>query len=735
MAEVFLARLEAAAGAGRQVVLKRVLPQLSEQPDFLALFVGEARLSMQLSHGNVVQVFDFGEVAGQYFLAMEYVDGLTLGSLLDLALDRKLPGLPAPVAAIIGIELCKALHYAHRKADEHGTPLRVVHRDISPENVLISWEGQVKLSDFGIARAVMEGRERTRPDVFRGRLDFCAPEQARAEPVDARSDLYSVGLVLTTLVLGTNPVEPIALQVASGEVATPLFPTDAVDEGFAVLIDRCTAPNPDDRFADAQALHEALQRWLVANTTSNTVTALPDLLAWLRPDEASKRGLPPAREGFEYWLRSWTGRESTEVVTDKVSPVTHKVQKVAAPARAGTDTLLWLAVGLVVLGVVGVVAGVANRRAAVPEPDLVLPAPNAQVKVRSVQLDGRTHSVFVDPAVGEGFAMNSVQSSAHEEVAMLCTFFDDDLKTLSTSVIERGLPFRAADAKWARRWLPDAPQVSAGVRKSLVLAVPAEHRATFERLEAATTYEVVVDGDATVLLALGRTSLVDRPTRFLDQASTGWVSVVAGRGTRHFTGAQSLWVTILSPAALGTKAQTQVALSVAPRAAVVEPPPPVAVAPPVAVEPAPARQPASQAPSPSSLPPRPLEAPPAPKRRLPPAAAMTPATRVPAELARSGAPPHGRSEQDQLAAVRKLIANNQLEVAVVSLESCVKTSTGSLRATCYKLLGSTHAKLATQTGSSSEIDAAQAAYRRYLKLASPDDPDVPVVRKILEASE
>jgi serine/threonine-protein kinase len=312
MAEVFLARQEAAAGAGRQVVIKRILPAFAEQPDFLKLFVGEARLSMQLSHGNVVQVFDFGDVDGQYFLSMEFVDGLTLGSLLDVALAKGLGGLPAPVAAIIGIELCKALHYAHLKADQHGQPLHVVHRDISPENVLISWEGQVKLSDFGIARAVMEGRERTRPDVFRGRLDFCAPEQARAEPVDARTDLYSLGVLLTTMVLGTNPVAPIALRIASGSASVPPFPPSAVDEGFAAIVDRCTARVPGDRHADAQAVHTALQRWLVTNASSKSVSALPTMLAWVKPAEVARRGLPTADPSVVEWLSAWRPRHGLE---------------------------------------------------------------------------------------------------------------------------------------------------------------------------------------------------------------------------------------------------------------------------------------------------------------------------------------------------------------------------------------------------------------------------------------
>ncbi len=262
MAEVWLARHEALAGAGRQVVIKRVLPQFSEQPDFRKLFVGEARLSMQLSHGNVVQVFDFGEVEGQAFLAMEFVDGLTLHALLKTARRRDLVAVPAPIAAVIGIELCKALQYAHARVDEQGAALHVVHRDISPDNVLISWEGQVKLSDFGIARAVMEGRERTNPDVFRGRLDYCAPEQARGQRVDARSDLYSMGVLLTTLVRGQNPVSARALQIASGAERLAPFPPAVVDETFATIVDLCTATDPSARFQSARELHAALHQWL-----------------------------------------------------------------------------------------------------------------------------------------------------------------------------------------------------------------------------------------------------------------------------------------------------------------------------------------------------------------------------------------------------------------------------------------------------------------------------------------
>src|ERR1041384_2066352 len=196
MAEVYLARRRA-AGIEKWLGGKRVRPQRAGGPRFLDLFVREARLSMSLAHQNIVPVFDFGRIDDQVFLAMERVEGKDLGSSLARAPDHRLPPL---LAAFVAAECCQALDYAHQRKSPDGVALGIVHRDVTPRNVLLSWAGEVKLTDFGIAG--LAGDE-SKSAV--GTPAYMAPEQARSEPIDPRADIYAIGLVLREAITGVRP--------------------------------------------------------------------------------------------------------------------------------------------------------------------------------------------------------------------------------------------------------------------------------------------------------------------------------------------------------------------------------------------------------------------------------------------------------------------------------------------------------------------------------------------------
>jgi serine/threonine-protein kinase len=173
MAEVFRARRIGAAGFARQVCIKRVLPALCADPAFVEMFVDEARTGAQLRHGNIVAIDDFGEVGGQYFLCMELVSGVDLARLLR-ALARDGRACPTDVAVVVATAMLRALDYAHRKVARDGSPLGIVHRDVSPHNVLVSYAGEVKLSDFGIAKAASRTHQ-TAGRVVKGKLSYMAP--------------------------------------------------------------------------------------------------------------------------------------------------------------------------------------------------------------------------------------------------------------------------------------------------------------------------------------------------------------------------------------------------------------------------------------------------------------------------------------------------------------------------------------------------------------------------------
>src|SRR5579872_2845724 len=199
MAEVFLAKKRGAEGTFKVLVLKRILPTHGSSRRFRTMFVEEARLATRLNHPNVVQVYEFEDFGDEgLLLAMEFVDGCDLGRLMSAAKMRS-TRIPPWVGAWILAEAAKGLHYAHEKKDEAGQPLDIVHRDVSPQNILLSLEGAVKIADFGIASARLFAEEQ---GVLKGKFGYMSPEQARGELVDRRSDLYALGVIFWEILTG-----------------------------------------------------------------------------------------------------------------------------------------------------------------------------------------------------------------------------------------------------------------------------------------------------------------------------------------------------------------------------------------------------------------------------------------------------------------------------------------------------------------------------------------------------
>jgi serine/threonine protein kinase len=205
MAHIYRARLASAQGTAKELVIKRVLPHLVQNRDFINMFIDEARITMPLNHGNIVQVFEFGQEAQDYFLAMEYVRGRNLETVLDRIKQTGAP-VPLEVALFIASEVAKGLDYAHRFRDPHDRPTGIIHRDISPQNILVGFQGEVKLTDFGIAKARSRIRS-TAQGVIRGKACYLSPEQAECQDLDGRSDQFSLGTVLYEMLTGFRPFE------------------------------------------------------------------------------------------------------------------------------------------------------------------------------------------------------------------------------------------------------------------------------------------------------------------------------------------------------------------------------------------------------------------------------------------------------------------------------------------------------------------------------------------------
>ena len=194
MAEVFKAKAFGVEGFERLVAVKRILPSVAQDEEFIRMFIDEAKIAVQLNHANIAQIFDLGMADGAYYIALEYVPGKDLRTLFENARKTRRP-LTVAQACYSIIKICEGLDYAHNKRDGHGRELHIVHRDVSPQNVLISEEGEVKVIDFGIAKAA--GRaSRTKAGILKGKFGYMSPEQVRGLPLDRRSDIFSLGIIL-----------------------------------------------------------------------------------------------------------------------------------------------------------------------------------------------------------------------------------------------------------------------------------------------------------------------------------------------------------------------------------------------------------------------------------------------------------------------------------------------------------------------------------------------------------
>jgi len=210
MAELFLAIQKSVAGFEKLIVIKRILPSMNQDKAFIDMLLHEARIAATLSHPNIVQIFDVGQAEGLYFIAMEHVHGEDIRSVVRGMKVKGVPEFPLEHALAIAMGMCAGLSYAHEKRDLDGTELNIVHRDISPQNVVITFSGDVKIVDFGIAKSDTKMHTETRSGKLKGKVPYMSPEQARGEPIDARSDIFATGVMLFELTTG-KLVAPLGL--------------------------------------------------------------------------------------------------------------------------------------------------------------------------------------------------------------------------------------------------------------------------------------------------------------------------------------------------------------------------------------------------------------------------------------------------------------------------------------------------------------------------------------------
>jgi eukaryotic-like serine/threonine-protein kinase len=386
MAEVFRALVLGPEQFQRVVVVKRILPQFSASPSFIEMFIDEARLCGRLSHPNIIQVHEFGNQDGQHFIAMEYVDGSSLGHILQRLADRNTL-MPAPMAAEIVRQICRGLAYAHALPAEDGKPLGIVHRDLSPGNLIVGYNGAVKVLDFGIAR--VENRFRkgmTDPGCVKGKSSYLAPEQVTGQAVDHRADIFTAGIVLYEMLTGTrlfrgdNSTDSMKM-VRSMHVPPPSQRNPAVPVRLDAIVLRALRRQREERYQEATEMADALEGFLLENRVSSQ--ELPAFMRSLYGPEIADERIRFTRDEIQAFLgqlppeNASLGSLNTGYTSSPDPVVEVEIEPTPPPPRRRVGTLL-LAGGVAAAAalVIAFSPGISRAPPAIP----VAAAPVAQAR-------------------------------------------------------------------------------------------------------------------------------------------------------------------------------------------------------------------------------------------------------------------------------------------------------------------------------------------------------------------
>jgi serine/threonine-protein kinase len=291
MAEIFLGRETTQVGASRLLAIKRILPHVADDPKFVEMFLDEARLAIQLSHPNICHIYEFGGLEGAYFIAMEWIAGVPLGKIVRRA--RSMKGVPVEVGVRIIANVAEALHYAHTARDSNGTPLNIVHRDCTPHNIMVSYDGRVKLLDFGIAKAE-SASTKTEAGVVKGKFAYMSPQQCLGKNIDGRADVFALGICMWEALTGKTLYQRDTDYETMKSVIEDKAPTmrsvrPDIPEALDAIVAKALEKSAELRYQSAAKFQQALEDWLASTGRAVTTSRIAELMDKLF-DEEIKRG-------------------------------------------------------------------------------------------------------------------------------------------------------------------------------------------------------------------------------------------------------------------------------------------------------------------------------------------------------------------------------------------------------------------------------------------------------------
>jgi serine/threonine protein kinase len=381
MAEVFRAVGEGPEGFERPFVIKRIHPHLSEAPEFVRMFVDEAKISARLIHPNIVQVFEFAHQDGSYYIVMEPVEGMDMGWLRRRRSEHRHEVLPTTFVAEIGRQACRGLDFAHTLADADGKPLGIVHRDVTPPNIMVAWNGAVKILDFGIARAAQALRSNlTDAGMVKGKMSYLAPELLDGKTADARCDVFSLGVVLHELLTGKqlfageNDLETLKL-VKEMPIPRPSELNPGVKPGLDNIVMRALERDPELRYRTAGQMGDELEALVMRKGYSTRTLAQKARELFAQEEGITTPGPSPAAP-------ITMGQEDSSMVVDQAVDRSKPVRSEAPAAgrSAQRPRWLWLAVGVPALSAAALL-GAILRPASIVSPPVAAAPPTAPVAV------------------------------------------------------------------------------------------------------------------------------------------------------------------------------------------------------------------------------------------------------------------------------------------------------------------------------------------------------------------
>ncbi|MBL9039431.1 MAG: serine/threonine protein kinase [Archangium sp.] len=588
MAEIHRARR---TGDDTPLVIKKILPAYAASERFIKLLTNEARIAMSLSHPNVVRVVDFGDVDGEWYLAMELVDGQPLSRIVKRAAERGFRTLPHALSVHVLVEMLKGLHAAHIQADAEGRPLHVVHRDVSPQNVLIGYDGTVKVTDFGLARADVEGRDPKESRTLKGKFSYFAPEQARSKPLDARTDVFAAGVVLYELLTGRLPFQGSMNEVLSaigrGTHDAPRAVAPTLHPDLEHAVEKALSTEKSERFPSAQAFERALASFVVAHAPGLGASQLGPFVSLLFEDELRQAGRTPAvtpefRERADWWKVS-----AADGIEAESEPATELVSTAPAPPppekrKPGTRVILAVAAATAVVGSAGLFAAVRLLRGSI---DVAATPPNATVWLDGARVADSTPALIPNLAVRRAYHLE-VRADGHLPWGDDVTLGFGEHRHVVAALrpapvdIELQVDSVSAEEKPTRAPVPPAPPPPATPKLETVklTAAPVVVDVAAHRTVIAAK-PLLIDARKSYRVALNRGPFAGW---VLLARTTKDVRVFPLAGTVPIAGATELTAVRIEPSSFGQRAAperkprvlTATALKAAPKRASVAPTPP-----------------------------------------------------------------------------------------------------------------------------------------------------------------